>query len=89
MHQINLENLLKTIWFVQIMSLKGNCWDNAVAESFFHTLKTECLYRLDKNYSIDELRQILFDYIEVFYIRKRRHSSLGYLSPMEFARQIA
>lgn len=75
--------------FVQSMSRKGNCWDNAVAESFFHSLKTECLYRLNKIPTLEELRKILFDYIEVFYIRKRRHSSLGYLSPMEYAKQLA
>jgi putative transposase len=74
--------------FVQSMSRKGNCWDNAVAESFFHSLKTECLYRLNKIPTLEELRKILFDYIEVFYIRKRRHSSLGYLSPMEYAKQL-
>jgi transposase InsO family protein len=75
--------------FKQSMSRKGNCWDNAVAESFFHTLKTECLYRLEKIPSFKDLRQILFDYIELFYTRKRRHSSLGNLSPMEYAKKIA
>lgn len=80
---------IKDYKFMQSMSLKGNCRDNAVAESFFHTLKTECIYRLDKKPSFDELKKILFDYIEIFYIRRRRHSSLGYLSPMEFAKQIA
>ena len=75
--------------FKQSMSRKGNCWDNAVAESFFHTLKTECLYRLARTPTFDELRKILFDYIEIFYVRKRRHSSLGYLSPMEYAKKIA
>lgn len=75
--------------FIQSMSRKGNCWDNAVAESFFHTLKTECLYRLEKTPNFDELKSILFDYIEIFYIRKRRHSSLGYLSPLGYATKIA
>ena len=60
-----------------------------VAESFFHTLKTECLYRLDKIPSHEELEGIMFDYIKVFYIRKIRHSSLGYLSPLDYARKIA
>ncbi len=80
---------LKDYRFIQSMSRKGNCWDNAVAESFFHTLKTECLYRLEHKPDFEELRKILFDYIEIFYIRRRRHSSLGYLSPMEYANKIA
>jgi putative transposase len=65
------------------MSRKGNCWDNAVAESFFSTLKTERghhrLYR-----SRDEARRNIFEYIEVFYNRVRLHSTLGYLSPAQF-----
>lgn len=63
------------------MSRKGNCWDNAVAESFFSTLKTE----LSGPYkSHAEARRAIFEYIEVFYNRKRRHSSIGYLTPSEF-----
>lgn len=85
----NFRELLTDYGFKQSMSRKGNCWDNAVAESFFHTLKTECLYRLENIPSFSELRKILFDYIEIFYIRRRRHSSLGYLSPMEYAKKIA
>lgn len=73
----------------QTMSRKGNCWDNAVQESFFHTLKTECLYRLDFIPDYSELQKILFDYIEVFSNRKRRHSALGYESPTAYARKIA
>lgn len=73
----------------QSMSRKGNCWDNAVAESFFHSLKTECLYRLEKIPTYNELERILFDYIEIFYIRKRRHSSLGYQTPVDYGRMIA
>jgi putative transposase len=61
----------------------GQCWDNAVAESFFHTLKTECVP--DNGYrSVSEARRALFDYIEVWYNRKRRHSTLGYISPAEY-----
>jgi transposase InsO family protein len=69
--------------FVQSMSRKGNCWDNAVAESFWNTLKTELIYRIDL---IDKqhAERVLFDYIEMFYNRKRFHSTLGYLSPAEF-----
>lgn len=63
------------------MSRKGNCWDNAVAESFFSTLKTE----LSGGYKThDEARRAIFEYVEVFYNRKRRHSSIGYLTPIEF-----
>jgi putative transposase len=69
--------------FVQSMSRKGNCWDNAVAESFWRTLKTELIYRIDL---IDKkhAERVLFDYIEIFYNRKRLHSTLGYLSPADF-----
>lgn len=63
------------------MSRKGNCWDNAVAESFFSTLKTE-LSGAYKTHA--DARRAIFEYIEVFYNRKRRHSSLGYLTPAEF-----
>ena len=65
------------------MSRKGNCWDNAPMESFFHSLKTECVGFEDYR-SRDEARSSLFDYIELFYNRKRRHSSLGYKSPLAF-----
>ena len=68
---------------IQSMSRKGNCWDNAVAESFFHTLKTELIY-----HEIFETRaqanQAIFEYIEVFYNRQRMHSANGNLSPVEF-----
>jgi transposase InsO family protein len=65
------------------MSRKGDCWDNAVAESFFSTLKTERVHhRLYR--SRDEARRDIFEYIEVFYNRVRLHSTLGYLSPAQF-----
>lgn len=68
------------------MSRRGNCWDNAVAESFFSTMKTERTDR--KTYRTrDEARADVFDYIELFYNPRRRHSTLGYLSPMEYERQ--
>jgi len=66
---------------VPSMSRKGNCWDNAVAESFFHTLKTECVY-LEKFETRDQAQDTIFDYIEVFYNRQRRHSANGNLAPM-------
>ena len=64
------------------MSFSGNCYDNAVAESFFATLKTECA---DSQFSSrDQARREIFHYIEAWYNRKRLHSSLGYMSPMMF-----
>lgn len=65
------------------MSRKGNCWDNAVVESFFKTLKVERVYH--RRYRArDEAKQDVFQWIEVFYNRQRRHSTLGYRSPTEF-----
>jgi transposase InsO family protein len=65
------------------MSRKGDCWDNAVAESFFSTLKTERVHRRLYRSRADARRDI-FEYIEVFYNRVRIHSTLGYLSPVQF-----
>ena len=67
------------------MSRKGNCWDNAPTESFFATLKRECVYR-HRFATRQEARTAVFQYIEVWYNRKRRHSALGYLSPEAFER---
>ena len=67
----------------QSMSRKGNCWDNAVAESFFKTMKTEMVYHEDFK-TRDQAKLGIFEYIEVWYNRKRRHSTLGYLTPREF-----
>jgi putative transposase len=70
------------------MSRKGNCWDNAVAESFFHSLKMELVH--GKLYETrQEAKTAIFEYIEVFYNRQRRHSHLGYLSPVDFEKQNA
>lgn len=66
---------------VQSMSRKGNCWDNAVAESFFKTIKNEWLYRF-KYTSFDQLHASIKDYIN-WYNTERLHSSLGYISPLE------
>ena len=68
---------------IQSMSRKGNCWDNAVAESFFHTLKTELVYQTTYETKA-EANQSIFEYIEVHYNRKRMHSANSYLSPVEF-----
>jgi transposase InsO family protein len=64
------------------MSRKGNCWDNAVAESFFSTIKTELINRRRWTSRL-ELRAAVFEYIEVFYNRRRLHSSIGYKTPAE------
>jgi len=65
------------------MSRKGNCWDNAPMESFFATLKKELVHH-ERYETRDEARRSLFEYIEIFYNRVRRHSALGYLSPAQF-----
>jgi putative transposase len=68
---------------VPSMSRKGNCWDNACVESFFSSLKTECVYR--QRFSTHAAARLaLFDYLEVFYNRSRLHSHLGYVSPAEY-----
>ena len=68
------------------MSRKGNCWDNAVMESFFSRLKVELIYA-EKYKTIEDARSSIFEYIEIFYNRTRRHSSLGYVSPYRFEQQ--
>lgn len=69
-------------WGIQVsMSRTGNCYDNAVIERFFGTLKRECPMRFETR---QQARGAIFDYIEVFYNRVRRHSVLGYLSPVDF-----
>lgn len=70
---------------VSSMSRKGDCWDNAVAESFFGSLKTERVF-FTAYQTREEARRDIVDYIEMFYNSKRRHSYLGYMSPMEFER---
>lgn len=67
----------------QSMSRKGNCWDNAVAESFFKTLKSELIHVAEPT-TITETRVSVFEFIEVWYNRKRMHASLGYLTPVEY-----
>ena len=68
---------------VQSMSRKGDCWDNACAETFFKSLKTELIG--DRVFETrEQARREIFEYIEVFYNRRRLHSYLGYLTPAEF-----
>jgi putative transposase len=77
------QQILETLGVMTSMSDKGNCYDNAVAESFFHTLKNElpnsCIFK-----TREEARSKIFEYIEAFYNSRRRHSFLGYCSPNEF-----
>jgi putative transposase len=79
--------LEKNPLIIRSMSRKGNCWDNAVAESFFKTLKAECVYQHKFN-DKEQAARIVFEYIETWYNRKRLHSALGYLSPEEFGRSL-
>lgn len=75
------ELLIDKYHMVQSMSGKGNCYDNAVTESFFHTLKTECVYQ-HKYITREQAKHSIFEYIEAFYNPKRMHSALGYVSPL-------
>jgi len=79
--------LLKAYGIVQSMSRRGNCYDNAVAESFFHSLKTELTHHM-KFETRSQANQAIFEYIEVFYNRQRLHSSNNYLSPVDFENQL-
>jgi len=79
----DFRGLLKTFNAIQSMSGKGNCYDNAVAESFFHTLKTELVYHQTYR-TRSQAKTSLFEYIEVFYNRIRKHSALGYKSPEQY-----
>jgi putative transposase len=72
--------------FTQSMSRKGDCWDNAVAESFFGIMKTELVYHEKYEGHQDTLHSV-FEYIEAFYNHQRRHSTLEYLSPAEYEKQ--
>lgn len=74
---------LEQAGMVVSMSRKGNCWDNAAMESFFGTLKDECL-ESTIYVSPDEARLAIFTYLEVYYNRVRRHSTLGYVSPLAY-----
>ena len=71
------------------MSARGNCYDNACAESFFHTLKVEAIHG-ERFLTREAMRQTVFEYIEVDYNRTRRHSANGYISPQAFeAKKVA
>jgi putative transposase len=76
-------SLLAKFKFTQSMSRKGNCYDNAMVESFFHTLKIEHVHRSDFE-NLEQARTSISDYIENFYNKNRSHSSLNFLSPIDF-----
>jgi putative transposase len=84
----NFKAILSQHEFVGSMSRKGDCWDNAVAESFFHTLKVELIHR-HRFQTRDEAKRKIFEYVEAYYNRKRAHSTLGFLSPAEYERRTA
>ena len=77
------QTMLRVHKMICSMSRKGNCWDNAPVESFFHTLKTEMIY-WEEFGTREAARRKIFEWIEVFYNRQRRHSTLGNLSPVNF-----
>lgn len=84
----DFQTVLKAHQITASMSGKGNCYDNAAMESFFHTLKTE-LVHFEHYTSREEAKASIFEWIETFYNPKRRHSSLGYLSPVAFEARCA
>ncbi len=75
--------LLEDHNILQSMSRKGDCWDNAVSESFFHSLKTELVHH-ERFKTRAEANQAIFEYIEVFYNRQRLHSTNDYMSPVNY-----
>jgi len=83
---LDFQKLLKGQKLISSMSRKGDCWDNAVVESFFGTLKTEQVV-FTKYRTRAEAKQDIIDYIEMFYNSKRSHSYLGYVSPLEFEQE--
>jgi len=81
------QTLLERSGILCSMSHKGNCWDNAVMESFYRTLKVELIYQ--KKYETRrQAQRDIFEYIEIFYNRERLHSSIGYCSPEEYEKMI-
>ena len=81
-------DLLNDHGIICSMSRKGNCWDNAVAESFFATLEWELIDNSDWH-THQEAKRAIFEYLEVWYNRRRRHSALGYKSPAEYEEKLA
>lgn len=79
----DFQEMLKKYGLICSMSRRGNCWDNACAESFFHSIKIELIY--NERYATREIaKQSIFQYIEVYYNRVRRHSAIGSMAPLVF-----
>lgn len=79
-----MRDKLKLLKVTQSMSRKGNCYDNAFVESFFHSLKTDLGHKVFENF--EEAKKEIFEYID-WYSKERLHSSLGYLSPKGYVKQ--
>ena len=79
-------NTIESYGIIRSMSRKGNCWDNAVAESFFKSLKTELIYS-NKLITKKQMELEIFEYIEIWYNKKRRHGALNYKTIEEFNNQ--
>ncbi|MDF1757561.1 MAG: IS3 family transposase [Legionellaceae bacterium] len=77
------QNIMRKYGLISSMSRKGNCWDNSVAESFFHSIKTVLIYH-EKYASRKIAKQSIFQYIEIYYNRLRRHSTVGLIATMVF-----
>lgn len=81
------QELLKENDIIPSMSRKGDCWDNAVGESFVHTLKVEKINR-SRFRTREEAKREIFEYVEMYYNRRRAHSAIGYMSPFEFEKRL-
>ena len=79
----NFQSLLSKYQCISSMSRKGNCWDNSVVESFFHTLKVELVYT-ERYETREEAKASIFNYVETYYNSVRRHSYTQYLAPLQF-----
>ena len=88
LYQLWVSEPIRKQEIVVSMSRIGDCYDNAAMESFFSTLKTECVHRAHFR-SRTEARQSIFEYIECFYNRQRRHSTLNYVSPVDYEQQMS
>ncbi len=84
---IDYQSLLQDHGIICSMSRKGNCWDNAVMESFFRSLKVESIYH-EIFKTREEAKLKIFDYIEIFYNRQRKHSTLNYMSPNDYEKLV-
>jgi putative transposase len=85
---LKVRNILNARGIRQSMSGKGNCYDNAMMESFFSSLKKELVHK-ETFHSTDKAKYFVYDYIEIFYNRQRRHSSLNYKTPVEYAMEVS